>query len=157
MKICPDCALSNEECFPACVVCHASLADVRSTPSPDPAHPEHARRALDGRRRGVARRQVAWAAVCYGLVICGLAVWPGMVFDPQVQLLYAASALIVALAAAQDMVGPFRAAALQATASGALMICFGSLHPFVFFMFAGHVLAPMLLCHWVEMIHDANR
>ena len=58
MKICPECALANEERFPACVVCHASLGDVRSTPSADPAHPEHARRALDEERRRITRRQL---------------------------------------------------------------------------------------------------
>ena len=64
MKICPDCALANEERFPACVACHTSLADVASTPSSDPTHPEHTRRVLDRQRREVARRQVAWAVVC---------------------------------------------------------------------------------------------
>ena len=77
MKTCPDCALANEERFPACVVCHASLADVRSTPAADPAHPahpEHARHALNRRRGRAAPRQLAWAVACYVLFICALSV-----------------------------------------------------------------------------------
>ena len=157
MKICPDCALANQERFPACVVCHASLADIASTPAADPAHPEHARRDLDRRRRQTARHQLIWATICYLLVVSGSAVWPGSILDPQVLTLYAASSLVVALAALYDLAGVFVAALLQGTASLALVLCFGPAQPFVFFMLAIHILAPMVFCHWTEMIHDAHR
>lgn len=157
MKICPDCALANEECFPVCVVCNASLADIRSTPAADPAHPEHERRVLDGERRRVARRQVAWAAGGYVLVIGGSAVWPGGVTDPEVGLLYVVSALVVALAAEMDLVGGFAAGALQGAMSVTLVLCFGPGGLTVAFLLAGHALAPMMFCQWIEMIHDAHR
>lgn len=157
MKICPECDLTNEERFPACVFCHASLADVRSTPAADPRHPEHAQRRLAGQRRRLARRQFAWAAACYVLVITGLAVCPGLVFNRDVQTLYALSGLVVALVVVQNLAGPFVAVALQGAASLALFLSFGPLQPFGFFMLVGHVLMPMVFCHWVEMIHDATR
>ena len=59
------------------------------------------------------------------LVIGGSAAWPGGVTDPDVWQLYAASALMVALAAALDLVGGFVASALQGGASVALVLCFG--------------------------------
>ncbi len=157
MKICPDCTLANEERFPTCIVCHAPLADVRSTPSADPAHPEHARRALARQRRWHTRRQLAWAAFCYVSVITGLSLWPGCVSAHEVQEFYAASGLIVALAVVQDWAGAFLAGLLQGAASVALLLCFGPVQPFAFYMLAGHILTPMVLAHWVEMIHDANR
>ena len=157
MKICPECALTNEERFPACVVCHASLADVRSTPSSDPAHPEHARRALAHQRGRIARRQLAWAVVCYVLFICGLTVWPGGVPDLEVGMLYVAGALFVALAVASDWLGGFPAATLQAAMSVTLILVFGPSGVFSAFVLAGHVVAPMMLHQWVEMIHDAYR
>lgn len=157
MKICPDCALANEERFPACIVCHASLADVGSTPAADPEHPEHAQRKLTRQRHRIARRQFGWAAVCYVLVITGLAVCPGMVFTPDVQALYALSGLVVVLAVLQNLAGTFVAGSLQGAASLTIFLCFGPQQPFAFFMLAGHVLMPMMFCQWVEMIHDATR
>ena len=157
MKICPECALANEERFPACVVCHASLADIRSTPAADLTHPEHARRALDRRRYGIERRQLGWAAVCYVLVIAGLAIFPGLVFDREVWTLYVLSSFVIVLAVWQDLAGPFLAGLLQGVASLTLFLCFGPQQPFALFMLAGHVLVPMVFCQWVGMIHDANR
>ena len=157
MKICPDCALANEERFPTCIVCNVSLADVPSTPSADPAHPEHARRAREQERRWITRRQLGWAAVCDVAIVTGLAFYPGLMFDPEVLTLYAASAAIVAMAVWQEMAGVFLAGFLQGVASVTLWLCFGTPQPFALYMLAGHVLATMTFCHWVEMIHEANR
>ena len=157
MKICPECALANEERFPTCIVCNASLADVRSTPSADPAHPEHARRALDLQRRQVTRQQLGWASACYLAVIAGTAVFPGLVTDPEVQAMYAAGGAAVALAVWQDLAGMFLAGLLQGAASVALLLCFGPVHLLAVAALSCQVLAAMLFSHWIEMIHDANR
>lgn len=157
MKICPECALTNEERFPTCVMCHTPLADVCSTPSADPDHPEHARLALTRERHRLGQRQLGWAAVCYVLVITGSALWPGCVLDPDVQGMYALCGLIVALAVLQEIVGAFLAGLLQGAFSVTLVLWFGPVQPFAFYMLAGHVLTPMVLCHWIDLIHDANR
>ena len=157
MKICPDCALANEERFPVCVVCSASLAEVRSTPSRDPHHPEHARRELQRQRRWAARRQAASAAFFQGLVITGLAVYPGFVWDPPVLALYAASALVVAWTVWREWAGSFRAGFLQGAAGVVLLRCFGPMQPFAMIMLAGQVLVAMVFGQWTEMTRDAHR
>ena len=157
MKICPECALTNEERFPTCIVCHTSLADIRSTPSADPAHPEHARRALDRRRRSVTRQQLGWASACYLMLIVGTTVFPGLVSDPQIQAMYAAGGAVVVLAVWQDLVGMFLAGLLQGSVSVTLLLCFGPVHLMSFATISCQTLAAMLFYHWIEMIHDANR
>ena len=157
MKICPECALANEERFPTCIVCNTSLAEVHSIPAADPAHPEHARRALDRQRYWLTRRQVGWASACYLAVIVGTTVFPGLVSDPQVLLLYAASAAIVVLAVWQDLAGTFLAGFIQGAAGVTLLLCFGPVHLMSFAALSFQALVAMLFCHWVEMIHDANR
>ena len=157
MKVCPECALANEERFPTCIVCNAPLADVRSTPSADPAHPEHTRRALDEQRRRLTRRQLGWASACYVAVIVGTAVFPGLVSDPQVQILYAAAGAVVTTAVWQDLAGMFLAGLLQGAGSVTLLLCFGPVHLMSFAALSFQTLAAMLLYQWIEMIHDANR
>ncbi len=157
MKICPQCALSNEECFPACLWCNTLLADVRSTPSTDPRAPEHRQRALAGQRQKATRRQLGFAAVSYTLAITFLAVCPGFVFNPLLLLAYFGSSVVVAGTALAEWTGPFSASLLQGFLGLALVLHFGPVQPFVFFMLLGHVTFPPVFCHWIEMIHEANR
>jgi hypothetical protein len=157
MKVCLNCSFHNDERFPICVWCDASLADVPFTPSTNPDDPEHARRALREERRLLVHRQVSFATFCYLLVITLTAAWPGLVLRPSELLLYSASSLIVALAIQRDIAGQLSAALLQGGFSLLLVICFESMQPFVFFMFAAHIVAPMVFWHWAEMIHDAHR
>ena len=77
--------------------------------------------------------------------------------DPEVGAFYGAGALLVALAVASEVVGSFLAAALQGAMSVTLVLVFGPSGLFAAFVLAGHVVAPMMLCQWVEMIHDAHR
>ena len=157
MKICPECALANEERFPTCIVCHTPLADVRSTPAADPAHPEHTRRALDRQRRALTRRQLGWASACYLAVIVGTTIFPGLVSDPQVLTLYAAGGAVVVLAVWQDLAGTFLAGLLQGGIGVTLLLCFGPVHLMSFAALSFQSLTAMLFHQWVELIHDANR
>ena len=156
MKICPDCAFANEERFPTCILCYTSLANARSRPHADPNHPEHAARALQRKRRWITRRQLAWAAVCHTAVITGTAVCPGFVSDQHTLILYAAGAVVVALAVLDDLAGTLLSGILQGAASVVILLYFGPVQPFSFYMLAGHSLAAMLFGCWVEMIHSAT-
>ena len=157
MKICPHCALANEERFPACLWCNTPLMDVRSTPSADPTNPEHRRRARNRQRQWATRRQLAFAVGMYVLAVVGLAVWPGWVIVPKVAGLYAITGLAVSLAMLGELVATFLAAFVQGALSLMLLLNFGPLQPFAFFMLLGHVLLPMVLGVWLDLIHDANR
>ena len=157
MKVCPSCAFANPERFPACLVCNTLLVDVPSTPSADPADPENVQRALAAARRRVTRRQVAWAALLYAGFITGTAVMPGLIFAPGVLALYFGSSVVLILAVLREYVGQLSAPVLQGALSLGLVVHFGPLQPFIFFMLVGHVIVPGFFWHWVEMIHGANR
>jgi hypothetical protein len=157
MKVCPNCSFTNDERFPTCAVCNATIVDVPSTVSPDPDHPEHERRALAGERHKSTRKQLQSAAVLYAVLVTLSAALPGLVWSPPVLLLYFASGVIVAIAVTRNMVGPFGASFLQGLLSVILMIYFGPTQPLIFFMLVGHITIPAFFCHWTDLIHDANR
>ena len=157
MKVCPQCQFSNEERFPACLWCNAPLMDVRSTPSADPHSPEHRQRARSIQQDRSARRQTAFALFCYTAVTVGLAVCPGMVGSLRTLSVYGAAGLAVGLSLAAGWLADLPAAFLQGTLSLVLLLNFGPVQPFAFFMLLGHVLLPMVFVHWLEMIHDAHR
>lgn len=156
MKVCPHCSFANEERFPTCVWCNAVLVDVRSSPAADPAHPEHLRNAQSRERRQIVRRQLGTAAVLYGVAITSLAIWPGDVLAPGALICFFLGGLAVAGCVTSDLAGQFSGAALQIVVSLACAFAFGPMQPFTFFMFAGHVVAPLVFWHWVEMIRSAQ-
>jgi hypothetical protein len=156
MKICPQCAFVNDERFAICAYCNASLADVPVTPSDDPNAPEHQRRKMDAERHQRTRGQLRFAVLCYVLVITASAAFTGFIFNPGVLALYAASALVVAIAVVRDWAGQFTASFLQCACTVPLVYYFGPVHPLTFFMFALHIMIPILFWHWVELIHGAN-
>jgi len=157
VKICPACALPNDERFPTCVACHALLVDVLPTPSANPDDPEHERRALAQKRHAIMRRQLMWAALTYASSITVLAACPGLVLNTWILLLYFAGSLTVAVAVVQKFVGRFFASLLQGLLSVALVVGFGPVQPLIFFMLAGHAILPALLWHWSDLIESANR
>ena len=157
MKICPSCLLSNEERVPACVWCNTVLANVRSTPSADPNHPEFLREKLARERAGIKRGQIGFAAVSYVLGTTLLAVYPGLIFSPPILLLYAGASVVVVLAIVRDWVGQFTATFLQGAFSLALVLRYGPVQILVVFMLLAQAMLPMVFWHWTEMIHDVNR
>ena len=157
MKVCPNCSFSNDERFPTCVLCNTMLMDVPSTPSADLADPEHERRALSKKRQDITRRQIWSAAILYAVIITLTAVFPGLVLSPQILLLYFLSSFVVVVAVLRDIVGQFSASVLQGVLSLFLVIYFGPMQPFIFFMLAGHVIVPAVFWHWTDLIHSANR
>jgi hypothetical protein len=157
MKVCPKCSFANDESFPTCVYCNAVLVDVPSIPSADPNHPEHEQKALAADRRAYADRQIRSAGIGYAIIITLTAATAGFVFNPLVLLLYAASAVLVTVAVSRGWAGQFTASFLQGLCSVLLIFGFGPIHPLIFFMLVGHVVAPAFLWHWVDMIHNANR
>lgn len=157
MKVCPNCAFTNEERYPTCLLCHTVLADVPSTPSADPDHPEHEQRALLQKRWKLVRRQLFSAGFFYALTITVSALIGGQVTDPLVLLLYFASGVFVALCVTRGGLGRLSAGAVQGALSVLLLLTFGPLQLFIFFMLAAHASVPALFCLWVEMIHSAHR
>ena len=150
MKICPQCAFVNDERFAICAYCNISLADVPVTPSEDPNAPEHERRKRDAERHQRTRGQLRFAVACYALTIAGSAALTGFIFSPAVLALYAATALVVAIAVVRDWAGRFTASLLQGGFTVVLVSAFGPVHPLTFFMFALHIMIPMLFWFWVE-------
>lgn len=157
MKVCPNCSFSNDERFPTCVLCNTLLVDVPVTPSANPDDPEHERRALAEQRRHYTQKQIRFAAILYSLLITLTAILPGLVSNPLVLLLYFASSLVVVFAVLRDIVGQFSASLLQGLLSALLLIFFGPMQPFIFFMLGIHVIVPAFLWHWTDLIENANR
>ena len=156
MKVCPNCAFMNDECFPTCVSCNTVIVDVPSTPSADPDSPEHACRALTLERQSRTRRQIRWAAFLYALVITLSAAFPGMVLSPLTLLFYFLSSFIVIIGVERNVVGQFSASILQGVISVILIASFGPLQPLIFFMLVGHLTLPTVFWHWIDMIHGVN-
>ena len=156
MKICPECAFANEERFPTCVWCNAVLANVRSTPSADPAHPEHARDRLRRERHSHQSVQRRFAACGYVAVITFLAVVPGMVYEPHVLLCLGTAASVIAFAVVRGFLGQFSAMFLQGAVSTALIISFGKVGFLTSFTLAGHVLLPAVFALWMDLIDDGQ-
>ena len=152
MKICPECAFANEERFPTCVWCNTVLVNVRSTPSADPTHPEHAANHLRLQRRSHHTAQRRFAAGCYVTAITFLAVVPGMIYDRQVLLCIAAAAAVAAFAIVRRLLGQFTAMFLQGAVSTALIVCFGKINFLTAFTLAGHVLLPAVFVLWLDLI-----
>lgn len=157
MKICPECAFANEERFPACVWCNAVLVHVRSTPSADPAHPEHAHDLRLRQRHSRLRAQRRFATSCYLAAIIFLTVFPGLIFDWKALVSIFAAAGVVAFAVTQGFLGQFSAMFLQGIASTALVLLFGKISFLISFTLAGHVLLPAVFCVWLDLIDDGGR
>ncbi len=157
MRVCTHCSFPNEERFPTCVLCNTLLVDAPSVPASDPNHPEHEQRALNEKRHRIIRRQLRFAAILYTLVITLTAMFAGLVFSPQVLLLYFISGLIVVFALLRGIVGQLSASLLQGLLSVLLLSYFGPFQPLIFFMLDLHVTVPSVLWHWVDLIHSAHR
>jgi len=157
MKVCPQCEFVNEERYPTCIWCNAIITGVKSTPHPDPNHPEHQEKALLVERRAKWRREVRNAVMVYCVAIVLIAVVPGMVFAPVALLCYLASGFLVAMAVTRGLAGRLIAPLFQGIFCALLIYLFGPIHPFIFFMLLGDVVLPMLFCMWIELIGDANR
>jgi hypothetical protein len=156
MKSCPKCAFQNEECFPTCVWCNTSLAGVRSTAPQDPSHPEHERFEQQKARSRLLEGKERFAAVFYAFIIAFTAAIPGMVFSLGILGLYWVSGLVVGLAARAGILGQFTCILAQGALSGTLLIYFGPLQPFIFFMLAGHLILAGFMWHWMSMIFETH-
>ena len=156
MKICPECALANEERFPACLWCNTVLTDVKSTPSPDPDHPEHLQRRMARKRQGRRQTQLFLAACCYAIAATLLMVLPGAVFNVQVLLSFFAIASVLGLVISGGHLGTFAAMFLQGAISTAFLLSFHSVGVFAFFMLLGHILLPAIWQPWVDLIEDGH-
>ena len=143
--------------MPTCAACHASLADVRSTPAADPAHPEHLERLRQEGRRWVVRRQVGFTVGQYVAVIVLLALFPGLVWERRLLIFHGAGALAVAVGVLRGIAGHLAAGILQGAVSLWLVFHFGPWQPFTFLMLACHALAALVFCHSLDLIQDVNR
>jgi hypothetical protein len=157
MKVCPNCNFTNEEDVPTCAFCNVPIVDVPSTPSSNPNHPEHERRALVAERGKLIRRQIWTVGVLYALVITIMTALSGQVSSPLVLLLYFLGALVVVLAVDRRVVGQLTASFLQAIFSTILLIYFGPFGPLIFFMLSTHIVLAAYLWHWMDLIYSANR
>lgn len=156
MKICPECAFVNEERFPACLWCNAVLTDVKSTPSPDPSHPEHLQRRMSRERQAQRRTQLFLVAGGYATTATLLMVLPGAVFNGKILLSFFAVAAGVGLAISRGYPVTFAAMFLQGAISLAFLLWFQSVGVFAFFMLLGHILLPAIWRQWVELIDDGH-
>lgn len=156
MKICPECAFANEERFPACLWCNALLVDVRSTPAADPDHPEHALRERQAQRHSRQRAQVACWLGSYVGTITFLAGVPGMMFDVGTLAAFAGAALAVGLAMAAGFLGQFQSMFIQGALGMGLVMYFSTWSLLTGFMLLGHIIAPAIFAHWLELIDDAH-
>ena len=157
MKVCPQCAFVNEERYPTCIWCNAIITGVKSTPHPDPNHPEHQEKALIAERRAKWSREVRNAVIVYSLANTVVAVFPGLVFAPQALAGHFVSGFLVALAVARGLAGRFIAAFVQGIFCVFLILTFGPITPFTFAMLPGQILFAALFDLWIELIRDANR
>lgn len=156
MKICPECSFANEERFPTCVWCNAVLTRVKSTPSPDPNHPEHARARLLRERRSRQNVQRLFAALCYAAVITFLAVFPGMISDRQLLAGFFIAAGVIGFGIIRGTLGEFSAMFLQGAASVALVLVFNRVNFLTSFTLVGHVVLPAFFYQWAELIDDGH-
>lgn len=156
MKICPECAFANEERFPACVWCNTVLVQVKSIPSADPAHPEHARVRLTRRRHSHQNAQRRFATLCYVLSITFLAVFPGMIYDREILLCVFSAAGVIAFAVVRGFLGQFSAMFLQGAVSTALIVLFGKVSFLIGFTLVGHVVLPAVFSLWVDLIDNGH-
>lgn len=161
MKVCPQCSFANDERFPTCAYCSASIADVASIETVDPSASEVDWKGVCEMRRKLHGKQIRWAAVLYAAVITLTALCPGFVFKPFVLLLYALSSLTVVVLIRRGVVEQLSASLLQGVLSLALLFVFGTsagpFHPFLPFMLLSHIVLPTLFWHWTAMIDDAHR
>ena len=157
MKICPECALTNEERFPACVRCNALLVGVRSTPAADPNHPEHAQRLLHRQRGRRQRWQLLFVLVSYVATMVFLAFVPGMYFDRGTLAVFAGGACVVGLGIVSEGLGPLSAMLAQGVVSAVLVLYFGGFGPLTAFMLLGHVVLPAVFAHWVDLLDSSYR
>jgi hypothetical protein len=157
MKTCPSCTFLNEERYPTCVLCNTILVDVVSTPSLDPNSPEHENEVITEERREITRSQLRFVAILYAISITFTAMIPGMVFNPIALFCYLLSSVVVMGAMLRDIVGQFTSTSLQGALSLILLIYFGPLQPFIFFMLVGHITMPAIYWHWMEMIRTTSR
>lgn len=156
MKICPECAFANEERFPACLWCNTVLTDVKSTPSPDPNHPEHFQRQLLRQRQTRWRTQLVLAALCYAVVATLLMVIPGAVFNVKILLGFFAAATVVGFVISSGSFHSFALMFLQGAISLAFLLSFQRVGVFAFFMLLGHIVLPAIWHVWVEMIDSGH-
>jgi hypothetical protein len=156
MKFCPQCAFSNDERFPTCVYCNTLIVDVPPIPSEGSERPR-AEQEARAERRKVHGRQFRNAAACYVGAITFTAVCPGFVFDPLALLLFLTSSLVVVGALRFGIAGQIGVSLLQGAMSLALLIGFGPMQPFIFFMLLGHIAVPALFWWWTELIDGAHR
>ncbi len=158
MKICPACDSENSDGDPICRWCDANIADAKRVPHPDPNHPEHERNLLASARRRSVRNELAFAVGLYACIVAGTAAYPGLVWSPLPLGCYFVGAVITGwLVAAFGYDAKWMFSILQGAISVALVCLFGPVHPITFFVLATHIILPMLLGIWCEMIYDMNR
>jgi hypothetical protein len=157
MKKCPVCGFENDAELPTCAFCNSSIADVRDQPSKNPNLREFDLTENRAMRRRILRNRLLFACVCYVAAITLTALFPGGVLRAEILALYGASALFVAFANFRDWLGQSTIAFLQGIASLALLLKFGPLQPFIFFMLAVHAMLASLYWHWTNLLYDAQR
>jgi hypothetical protein len=162
MKLCPECALANEDGFPTCAWCNTVIVGVASLPEIDSTPAELEAKALSARRGRLTRWQVFCASVVYAAGIAGLAIMPGFMFSIEPLAIYFVTALLVAFGIHRGWLGQFTSAFLQGAGSSAIVLLLSradlvTVHPFLFFMLIGHIVFASALCLRIDMIHSAHR
>jgi hypothetical protein len=157
MKHCQKCLHANEDNATFCVICNEPLVDTVATLRYDPKNDADEWAEVHARRGRILRRDVVIASMLYALAICVTALVPGLIFDRTLLLYYFLSALAVAFLISKRRAGHFTASFLQGGFSVAMLLAFGPMQPFVFFMLLAHVVFAMLLSHWVEGMRDIYR
>jgi len=157
MKTCRACGFQNDAELPTCVFCNASIVDVPDEPSKNPSLGELELAANRAMRSRILRNRLLSAATCYIVVITLTAIIPGGVLSAEILALYAGAALLTAIANHREWVGQSSIAFLQGFTSLALLLKFGPLQPFIFFMLAAHASLASLYWHWTNLLFDAQR
>jgi len=157
MKTCQACGFEKDAEIPTCVFWNASIVDVPDRPSKNPTLDEIEQAANRAMRRRILRNRLLFAAATYIATITFTAVFPGGIFSADILALYGAAALLVAVANSRDWVGQFSIAFLQGIASLALLVKFGPLQPFIFYMLAAHATLASLYWHWTNLLYDSQR
>ena len=157
MRKCPKCGFENEDAFPTCVWCNSSLAQVPSVVPEDPSHRDYEHSVANAQRSRTLGKKYRFAGIFYAVVIMLTAMIPGLVFQVEALAGYFVSGALVALGANAGILGQFSGSLVQGVLSLGLILCFGPISPFAFFMLAMHIILAGVMWHWLTMIADTHR
>jgi len=156
MKVCPECGYVNQDRFPTCIYCNTNISTVPSTTSPQVNPAEHEQHQGIEIRHQITRTKLRNAILLYGISVTFLAIIPGLIFNPLALFGYLVGSVFVGITVTRGITGTFTATLLQCILS-TLNIFYLSFSPLFPIMILGHIVLPMLLCLWVDMICDVSQ